>query len=292
MPPKKNGKRKPVKRNYRRKQYVPRPIVKTETYKNTISCETITLTDNNWHVAIIPSMCEWFSSHQTALATLPGTAEKNVARGLKLNLLNTLVKQHFDASKLGTTLGQVGVDSAIQLQQMVGWCKVPINLQKVGALSANRSYEVDGQNYFANLKTHVQEAIESFASDGLEFGQAGMIKSFVKKNVLLRPRMIHNHDAHLAATNKFPSYLRTYKWNTSKQSEVQLSQPSRTASAVLTDTRYNMFMGKGNKYIPFWAYRIPGTVVPGQIPAEGGHPVDNTSCITISGNSRSYYKDD
>lgn len=286
MPPKKNGKRKPVKR---RKQYVPRPLVKTETFKNTLPCTTITLSDNNWHVSIIPSMCKWINQ-DSGLFQHPGSQGK--ARGMKLNLLNTLVKQHFDASKLGTTLNQVGVDSAIQLQQMVGWCKVPVNLQKVGALSATRSYEIDGPHYFNNLTTHVQEAIESFASDGLEFGQAGMIKSFVKKNVLLRPQLVHNHDQHLAATNKYPSYLRTYKWNTSKQSSVQLSQPSGDESNNNPYYKYNMFMGKGNKYIPFWAYRIPGTVVPGQIPAGGGHPVDNSSCITISGNSRSYYQDD
>ena len=222
MPPKKNRK------NYKKKS-VPKPLSTTETYKNTIPVETLTLGDNNWHVAIIPSMCEWLATTPAANAETVSTSSKNQARGLKLNLLNTLVKQHFDSSKLGTTIDQEGVDSAISLQQMVGWCKVPINLQKVGTLSGTRAYEVDGQHYFSTLKTHVQECIEAFASDGLEFGQSGMIKSFVKKNVLLRPQMIHNHDSHLAATNKFPSYLRTYKWNTSSRSEVQLSQPARTA---------------------------------------------------------------
>ena len=281
MPPKKNRK------NYKKKS-VPKPLSTTETYKNTIPVETLTLGDNNWHVAIIPSMCEWLANTPAANAETVSTSSKNQARGLKLNLLNTLVKQHFDSSKLGTTIDQEGVDSTISLQQMVGWCKVPINLQKVGTLSGTRAYEVDGQHYFSTLKTHVQECIEAFASDGLEFGQSGMIKSFVKKNVLLRPQMIHNHDSHLAATNKFPSYLRTYKWNTSSRSEVQLSQPSRTAGSSGVDTRYNMFMGSGNKYIPFYAYRIPTEFgVPGK--ASGGA---TTNCIKISGNSRSYYQDD
>lgn len=277
-----------IQRNFRRKQarkkFRPpgRSVPASETYKNTIAQTDLTLLNNDWHVEIIKSMSEWWDqSHTQRVAP----AAKNPARGMKLNLLNTLCKQQIDCSLLGTTTGQLGVDSVIELQRVVGWCMVPINLQKSGAISSTRAYEVDGQNYYINLEAHVKEVLEASYKDTLDFGQAGMIKSFVKKRMLLRPQMVHNHETHLTATNKFPTLNLNYNWNTSKRSLVQLSQSARTADSASVTTRFNMYMGS-MKWIPFYAYRIPGTVVPGKTSSG-----NTDACIKIKSNCRSYYKD-
>lgn len=280
-----------IQRNFRKKQarkaFRPpgRSVPQSETYKNTIAQTDLTLLNNDWHVEVIKSMSEWYASDRfSAPAITP--ASKNAARGMKLNLLNTLCKQQIDCSKLGTTTGQLGVDSVIELQRVVGYCMVPINLQKSGAISSTRAFEVDGQNYYINLEAHIKEVLEASYKDTLDFGQAGMIKSFVKKRMLLRPQLVHNHDTHLTTTNKYPTLNLNYNWNTSKKSLVQLSQESRTAASGTVDTKFNMYMGSGQKIIPFYAYRIPGSVVPGKT-ASG----NTDACIKIKGNCRSYYKD-
>lgn len=174
-----------IQRNFRKKQarkaFRPpgRSVPQSETYKNTIAQTDLTLLNNDWHVEVIKSMSEWFGD-EARTAPIP-TASKAFARGFKLNLLNTLCKQQIDCSKLGTTTGQLGVDSVIELQRVVGYCMVPINLQKSGAISSNRAFEVDGQNYYIHLESHIKEVLEASYKDTLDFGQAGMIKSFVKK---------------------------------------------------------------------------------------------------------------
>lgn len=278
-----------IQRRFRKRRAFKPPgpsVPQSETFKNTIAQSDLTLLNNDWHVEVIKSMSEWMDSGGPHSQVT--TASKNTARGFKLNLLNTLCKHQIDCSNLGTTVGQAGVDSVIELQRVVGWCCVPINLQKSGSLSSTRAYEVDGQQYYINLEAHITEVLEASlgAANTLDFGQAGMIKSFVKKRLLLRPQLVHNHDNHLTTTNKYPTLNMTYKWNTSKKSLVQLSQPARTSASATVDTKYNMFMGSGMKWIPFYAYRVPGSVVPGKTGAG-----NTDACIKIRGNSRSYYKD-
>jgi len=283
---KRNAAARKIQRKFRKRKYRPPgpSVPHAETYKNTIAQDDLTLLNNDWHVEIIKSMSEWLSLPTVGHA--PDTATKNVARGYKLNLLNTLCKSQIDCSKLGTTQNQAGVDSVIELQRVVGWCLVPVGLQKSGTISSTRAYEVDGHNYYINLESHVKEALECQFKDTLDFGTAGMIQSFVKKRMLLRPKIVHNHDNHLNTTNRFPTLNLNYNWNTKSHSLVQLSQPARTAESASINTKYNMYMGAFRK-VPFYAYRVPGSVVPGKLTTNG----DTSACIKIRGNCRSYYKD-
>lgn len=290
----KNGKKSSnaKRNNWKARRYrAPGPAVpQSETFKNTIAQTDLTLLNNDWHVEVIRSMSEWYvpATMNPLAGHTSATASKNGARGQKLNVLNTICKKQIDCSKLGTTLNQAGVDSVIELQRVVGWCKVPVGLQKSGSLSSTRAYEVDGQNYYINLESVIKEALEATLKEGTDFGQSGMIKSFVSKRMLLRPQLVHNHDTHLTTTNKFPTLNLVYKWDTKNRSNVQLSQPSRTASMTAVDTKYNMYMGNGMTYIPFYAYRIPGSVVPGKLTTNG----NTDACIKIKANCRTYYKDD
>lgn len=113
-----------IQRKFRKRKFRPPgpSVPQSETYKNTIAQTDLTLLNNDWHVEVIKSMSEWLSLPTTGHA--PDTASKNVVRGYKLNLLNTLSKHQIDCSRLGTTVGQAGIDSVIELQRAIGCRKM------------------------------------------------------------------------------------------------------------------------------------------------------------------------